>query len=156
MADPTAGHAAAGNHIMDRHPKHHHGVVATPPANVVFREPSTWEIMIKAEIAGGEMKRASDLVTRVEGRAFPEAGMSAISLICDLEADQVFPSCPSTPEDVDGYWGRGSASSQQFHCDFIKSYPLFLTQKTHSNIYLVDMISWASFRGRRIFSSCIE
>ena len=40
----------------------------------VYREPSTWEIMVRSELGAGENARAVALLRRLEGRAFPEAG----------------------------------------------------------------------------------
>lgn len=89
LADPPSGVAAAGNHSVDRHPKHSHQQQQQRPGQVqgqgqsqqqstptgpVYREPSTWETMIKCEIAAGESERAVQLMRRVEQRAFPEAG----------------------------------------------------------------------------------
>ncbi|KAK4055608.1 hypothetical protein OIV83_000154 [Microbotryomycetes sp. JL201] len=74
MADPPTGVAAAGNHPVDRHPKHqHHVSTSLPASSPVFREPSTWETMIKAELGASEGKRAIELMQRVEQRGFPEA-----------------------------------------------------------------------------------
>ena len=75
LADPPSGVAAAGNHPVDRHPKHQHHVPDQLPQTApVYREPSTWETMIKAELQSGDGQRAVELMKRVEERAFPEAG----------------------------------------------------------------------------------
>jgi hypothetical protein len=79
MEDPPSGVAAAGNHPVDRHPKHHHGsssASTTLSTGPVYREPSTWDTMVRCELAAGENERAVKLLRRVEERAFPEAGES--------------------------------------------------------------------------------
>ena len=76
MQDPPVGVAAPGNHER-RYPKHHHqaGQASAPATDdPIYREPSTWEIMVRSEIAAGEMGRAAALLSRVEERAFPEGG----------------------------------------------------------------------------------
>jgi hypothetical protein len=44
---------------------------APPPAGVVHREPSTYEIMVRAELAAGEHERALRLCERMEERLYP-------------------------------------------------------------------------------------
>ncbi|KAM0756175.1 hypothetical protein T439DRAFT_320873 [Meredithblackwellia eburnea MCA 4105] len=81
MEDPAVGVAAAGNHPVDRHPKHHHlsGQSNILPATApVFREPSTWTAMVQSEVAAGELGRAGALLARLESRAFPEAVVNKI------------------------------------------------------------------------------
>ncbi|KAK4057974.1 hypothetical protein OIO90_001193 [Microbotryomycetes sp. JL221] len=74
LSDPATGVAAAGNHHVDRHPKHQHHVTNQLSASApIFREPSTWETMIRAELSVGDGQRAIDLMQRVEQRAFPDA-----------------------------------------------------------------------------------
>ncbi|KAI5477331.1 pentatricopeptide repeat protein [Pseudohyphozyma bogoriensis] len=74
LSDPVAGAAAAGNHTVNRHPKHHTPTSAAPaPEGIVFREPSTYDTMIRAEVAAGESSRAAELMKKLEERAFPEA-----------------------------------------------------------------------------------
>lgn len=88
MIDPPAGIAAAGNHL----PRHHgagalgmhrervaHGsrMHSVDRTNVlgalVNREPSTYEAMIRAELAFGSQDRALALFERMKARAFPAA-----------------------------------------------------------------------------------
>lgn len=88
MIDPPAGIAAAGNHL----PRHHgagalgmhrervaHGsrMHSVDRTNVlgalVNREPSTYEAMIRAELAFGNQDRALALFERMKARAFPAA-----------------------------------------------------------------------------------
>lgn len=80
MQDPAVGVAAPGNH-EPRYPKHHHQAdqpAAPSTDDPIFREPSSWEVMIRSEIAAGEMGRAAALLSRVEERAFPEGGPSFV------------------------------------------------------------------------------
>lgn len=79
MQDPPSGAAAAGNHPVDRHPKHQYQAPVSAEANAagaVYREPSSWETMVRCELAAGENERAISLLRRFEERAFPEPGKS--------------------------------------------------------------------------------
>ncbi|KAL8277871.1 hypothetical protein RQP46_009690 [Phenoliferia psychrophenolica] len=81
MQDPPVGVAAPGNHNVDRYPKHHHQAGHLPASRAedpIYREPSSWDLMIRAEIAAGEMERAAALLARVEERAFPEGVVNRI------------------------------------------------------------------------------
>ncbi|KDE09077.1 hypothetical protein MVLG_00795 [Microbotryum lychnidis-dioicae p1A1 Lamole] len=79
MQDPPAGFAASGNHAVNRHPKQQQQQSSDPAASgPVYREPSTWETMIKVELEAGEAQRALGLMKRVEERAFPEAVVARI------------------------------------------------------------------------------
>jgi len=72
MQDPASGVAAAGNHPNARHAGHAvagAGGIDAP----VYREPSTWDIMVRAELGAGEVGNASALLKRMEERAFPDA-----------------------------------------------------------------------------------
>ena len=40
----------------------------------VYREPSTYEMMVKCELKAGETRAASEIVRMAEQRAFPPAG----------------------------------------------------------------------------------
>lgn len=83
LADPPSGVAAAGNHASEKEKKSSAIEDASVPSDsltsltsgnmIVYREPSTYEAMIKAEAAAGETDRAQALVQRAIGRAFPTA-----------------------------------------------------------------------------------
>lgn len=81
MQDPPVGVASLGNHAVDRHPKHHHQKTLPSSSNgaaavdaPVYREPSTYEIMVKCELQAGEPQAAARIVHMAEQRAFPPAG----------------------------------------------------------------------------------
>lgn len=66
LSDPSSGVAAPGNHALDP------STTSTSTSNI-FREPSTFESMIRCEVAAGETQRAEALLERAIGRAFPSA-----------------------------------------------------------------------------------
>lgn len=97
MRDPPMGVAAAGNHPPN-HRQHANAPRQPEPESMSFetepqqepietgehdahlaffrgvlREPSTFEAMIRGEMACGETQRAMDLVQRMESRAYPPA-----------------------------------------------------------------------------------
>jgi pentatricopeptide repeat protein len=68
MIDPPVGLAAVHNH-----PGHNgqDGIkhdVPIPVGAPVYREPSTWEAMVRAELGAGEKERATILLDRMEDR----------------------------------------------------------------------------------------
>jgi len=72
LADPISGVAAQGNHAKGR--KNHKG--RELPRNMetsepVYREPSTYETMIKVELEKGDPAKTRDIFLRAQGRAFP-------------------------------------------------------------------------------------
>ncbi|KAK0455751.1 uncharacterized protein EV420DRAFT_1644531 [Desarmillaria tabescens] len=71
MADPAQGMAAMNNHAPFNPLDSRHVAVGTP----VYREPSTWEAMVRAELGEGHRDRALDLLERLKQRQFPEAGL---------------------------------------------------------------------------------
>ena len=82
LADPPSGVAAPGNHPTERHPQHRQSETLPSSLNApVYREPSTWDIMVRSELGAGENQRAVALLRRVEERAFPEAGASLSSFV---------------------------------------------------------------------------
>ncbi|KDQ18922.1 hypothetical protein BOTBODRAFT_28398 [Botryobasidium botryosum FD-172 SS1] len=82
LVDPPMGVAAPNNHTP--HEKDAFG--PAPTDSPVYREPSTWEAMIRAEISVGERSRASQLFDRMKTRMFPEALTSRIRRIVREEA----------------------------------------------------------------------
>ncbi|OBZ66539.1 Pentatricopeptide repeat-containing protein 5, mitochondrial [Grifola frondosa] len=69
LQDPPEGIAAPHNHIPHEDKPDH---IATVPASApVFREPSTWEAMVRAELGNGQRDRAVALLKRLQARMFP-------------------------------------------------------------------------------------
>lgn len=68
LADPPEGVAASGNHVP------HDGVItgleerSDDVLQLVYREPSTWEAMIRAELGAGHRTRAQELLERLKAR----------------------------------------------------------------------------------------
>ncbi|GAA5828478.1 hypothetical protein JCM5353_007004, partial [Sporobolomyces roseus] len=93
MQDPPVGVASLGNHPIDRHPKHHHqtGTSTQMPMDApVYREPSTYEMMVKCELKAGETRAASEIVKMAEQRAFPPAVIARLQrLLTDVGAVQL-------------------------------------------------------------------
>ena len=69
LADPPSGVHAPGNHATDTPTS----TVSPETPTVVYREPSTFEAMIRSEITAGEQSRATELLQRATARAFPKA-----------------------------------------------------------------------------------
>ncbi|KAI0829212.1 hypothetical protein BC628DRAFT_1408735 [Trametes gibbosa] len=77
LKDPQEGVAAPHNHAPHQNKPH---FAAPVPANApVFREPSTWEAMVRAELGNGERDRALGLLQRLQARMFPPAVYQRIS-----------------------------------------------------------------------------
>lgn len=77
LMDPPEGVAAPNNHAPhDGKPVHAADVPVDAP---VFREPSTWEAMIRAELGSSNRDRATALLHRVQARRFPPAVYNRIS-----------------------------------------------------------------------------
>ncbi|GAA5892352.1 uncharacterized protein JCM6883_007329 [Sporobolomyces salmoneus] len=92
MQDPPVGVASLGNHPVDRHPKHHHQIGTSTSTQMpvdapVYREPSTYEMMVKAELKAGEPRAAAEIVAMAEQRAFPPAVIARLQrLLTDVGA----------------------------------------------------------------------
>ncbi|OSD01996.1 hypothetical protein PYCCODRAFT_1368445 [Trametes coccinea BRFM310] len=77
LQDPQEGVAAPHNHLPHQNkPQAANSVPADAP---VFREPSTWEAMVRAELGIGERERAVALLQRLQARMFPPAVYQRIS-----------------------------------------------------------------------------
>ncbi|KAL5637090.1 hypothetical protein ACGC1H_000909 [Rhizoctonia solani] len=97
MVDPPVGLAAVHNH-----PGHsgQDGVkhdISVPVGAPVFREPSTWEAMVRAELGAGEKERAAMILDRMEDRMFPVAVTSRIRSIMGDDGSLVEPPQASSP-----------------------------------------------------------
>ncbi|ETW84594.1 hypothetical protein HETIRDRAFT_235203, partial [Heterobasidion irregulare TC 32-1] len=75
LLDPPVGVAAPNNHAPHQ---------ALPSRTVspdapVYREPSTWEAMVRAELGNGNRDRAVALLERIQARGYPESIYNRIS-----------------------------------------------------------------------------
>lgn len=86
MSDPVSGVAASGNHAMD--------LPNTEADQPVYREPSTYETMIRCEVTIGEKGKAEALLQQAVDRAFPTAIISRLRKIIEGESayETSFPS----------------------------------------------------------------
>jgi pentatricopeptide repeat protein len=85
MGDSVMGVAAPNNHptllTSSGHVKP--STVTKSPTGVVYREPSTYEAMVRAEIAAGEKDRAEAVLKRMEERMYPLAVFMRARAILD-------------------------------------------------------------------------
>lgn len=88
MQDPPTGVAAPNNHAP-----HDPSAVAQPAGvmDPVYREPSTWEAMIRAELGVGNRDRAHELLERLKVRQYPEAVFNRISGVLVDHSSVVMP-----------------------------------------------------------------
>ncbi|KAH9056399.1 hypothetical protein EDB87DRAFT_1233403 [Lactarius vividus] len=95
LADPPVGVAAPNNHAPH---------VAAPPRisphELVYREPSTWEAMVRAELGNSNRDHAVALIKRVQERQYPESIVNRISGIMLDGAVSPWPSAPSSEADA--------------------------------------------------------
>ncbi|KAF5388146.1 hypothetical protein D9615_000011 [Tricholomella constricta] len=87
LEDPSEGMAAPNNHAP--HEPSSVPVVVDQSAPV-YREPSTWEAMIRAELGSGNREGALELLERLKARQYPEAVYNRISGIL-VDHSQVLP-----------------------------------------------------------------
>ncbi|KAG5645763.1 hypothetical protein DXG03_005300 [Asterophora parasitica] len=86
LEDPPVGMAAPNNHS----PHDLSAPVEVDQSAPVYREPSTWEAMIRAELGSGNRDGAIDLLERLKARQYPEAVYNRISGIL-VDHSQVLP-----------------------------------------------------------------
>jgi len=89
LVDPPVGVAAPNNHAPHDTSKR----ASVDPRSPVYREPSTWEAMVRAELSSGNRENALALLKRVQARQFPYAVYQRISGI--MLDDAVSPWSPS-------------------------------------------------------------
>jgi pentatricopeptide repeat protein len=77
LLDPPMGVAASFNHTAHERDTPFFVPINTP----VYREPSTWEAMLRAELGAGNRDRAVLLLERMKTRMFPDALTSRIRRI---------------------------------------------------------------------------
>ncbi|KAF9782137.1 hypothetical protein BJ322DRAFT_1111026 [Thelephora terrestris] len=75
LADPPTGVAAPNNHA----PHELDAAAVVQPNAPVYREPSTWEAMVRAELGNGNREEAVALLEKMQARQFPAAVYSRIS-----------------------------------------------------------------------------
>ncbi|TFK64720.1 hypothetical protein BDN72DRAFT_254116 [Pluteus cervinus] len=75
LVDPPEGVAAPNNHA----PHDPATVPMVDPMAPVYREPSTWEAMVRAELGAGNRTKALELLERLRARQYPEAVYNRIS-----------------------------------------------------------------------------
>ncbi|KAJ1308464.1 hypothetical protein OPQ81_004168 [Rhizoctonia solani] len=97
MIDPPVGLAAVHNHPGHSGQDGVRHEAAVPVGAPVFREPSTWEAMVRAELGAGEKERATALLDRMEERMFPVAVTSRIRSIMGDDGSLVEPPQASSP-----------------------------------------------------------
>ena len=108
MGDSVSGVAAPNNHpqllTSSGHVKP--ATITDQPTAIVYREPSTYEAMIRAELAHGTRENAQSVLGMMQGRRYPVAVyMRAENLIsdfvvsrrCALRKQRASPSPCSTP-----------------------------------------------------------
>lgn len=85
MGDSVTGVAAPNNHPMlltsSGYVKPQ--TITEEPTQLVYREPSTYEAMIRAEISVGEIERAREVLGRMEARGYPWAVYMKVKQIVD-------------------------------------------------------------------------
>ncbi|KAF7348458.1 hypothetical protein MVEN_01362800 [Mycena venus] len=87
LMDPPSGVAAVHNHAP-----HEPGMSpVVDPMEPVYREPSTWEVMVRAELGSGNRENANALLERLQARCYPEAVYNRISGIL-VDHSMVLPS----------------------------------------------------------------
>ncbi|KAG8765203.1 hypothetical protein FRC16_008135 [Serendipita sp. 398] len=76
MQDPPAGAAAPNNHaphVTSEGIELVNGSIVGNVMDPVYREPSSWEAMVRAELSGGDRQRAAALLGRMKDRCYPAA-----------------------------------------------------------------------------------
>lgn len=76
MVDPPSGVAAPNNHAPHDATQQ---AVGSQPGAPVYREPSTWEAMVRAELGQGNRNEAIALLERLRERHYPESIYNRIS-----------------------------------------------------------------------------
>lgn len=86
MADSQTGVAAPNNHPALLTSSGHAKPLTTLPTDVIYREPSTYEAMVRAEVAAGDKERAAQVLKRMEERRYPVAVWLKAQAILDEAA----------------------------------------------------------------------
>ncbi|KAJ8515753.1 hypothetical protein ONZ45_g6863 [Pleurotus djamor] len=94
LQDPPEGVAAPHNHAPHQ-PGQSSPVELMAP---VYREPSTWEVMVRAELGAGNREHAATLLERLQARHYPEAVYNRISgIMVDHNSSSPWSSSSPTP-----------------------------------------------------------
>lgn len=96
LIDPPQGVAAQNNHA----PHESTPVSLVSPNTPVYREPSTWEAMVRAELGNGNRDQAVALLERMRARQFPSAVYSRISGIMLDDAVSPWPAPSFSPPEM--------------------------------------------------------
>ncbi|KII96119.1 hypothetical protein PLICRDRAFT_35049 [Plicaturopsis crispa FD-325 SS-3] len=91
LADPPSGVAASNNHV----PHENSPAPDVPASAPVYREPSTWEAMVRGELGSGHRDNAMVLLERMKARQFPPAVYNRISGIMLDDSVSPWPSTDS-------------------------------------------------------------
>lgn len=85
MGDSVTGVAAPNNHpvLLTGSGYAKPQTITEEPTNVVFREPSTYEAMVRAEMTSGEVERAQEVVSRMEARGYPWAVFMRVKAVVE-------------------------------------------------------------------------
>jgi len=100
LSDPPSGVAAAGNHSADKQKASSSSSMSSESSEVIYREPSTYEAMIKAEMTVGETERAQQLLEKAKARAFPPAIINKLERMTRGEDSGAPAFAPSVVRDV--------------------------------------------------------
>jgi hypothetical protein len=98
LSDPPSGVAAAGNHSAEKQKSSLSS--SSESSELVYREPSTYEAMIKAEMTVGETERALELLYKAKARAFPPAIINKLERMTKGEESGAPAFAPSIVRDV--------------------------------------------------------
>ncbi|TFY83258.1 hypothetical protein EWM64_g753 [Hericium alpestre] len=93
LVDPPVGVAAPNNHAPHDLSSSASSVSPNAP---IYREPSTWEAMVRAELGNGNREQAVALLERVLARHYPESIYNRISGIMLDDSVSPWPSEPSS------------------------------------------------------------
>ncbi|KAI0301940.1 hypothetical protein B0F90DRAFT_1667770 [Multifurca ochricompacta] len=104
LADPPVGVAAPNNHA----PHNASTTARVAPDELVYREPSTWEAMVRAELGNGNRDQAVALIRRVQERQYPGSIVNRISGI--MLDDAVSPWSSAPVSEVDAFASSRSHS----------------------------------------------
>lgn len=85
MGDSVTGVAAPNNHplLLTSSGYAKPQTMTEGPTQMVYREPSTYEAMVRAEMSAGEQDRAQEVLARMEARSYPWAVYMRVKAVVD-------------------------------------------------------------------------